>query len=145
MSRSRSCDGPCLAKQPPKKADVRRLEIAFFNGCWRRQTQELPPLDGKAVMPYNSTCGSRRPPMTTLTITAKGQVTLKQELLKHLGVSPGEKIEADKLPDGRIVVKAAVPEARIADFIGCLSQKGGPKLTIDEMREIATRGWARSK
>ena len=83
--------------------------------------------------------------MTTLTITAKGQVTLKQELLKHLGVSPGEKIEADKLPDGRIVVKAAAPEARIADFIGCLPQKGGPKLTIDEMSEIATRGWARSK
>ena len=83
--------------------------------------------------------------MTTLTITAKGQVTLKQELLKHLGVSPGEKIEADKLPDGRIVVRAAAPEARIADFIGCLSQKGGPKLTIDEMSEIATRGWARSE
>ena len=39
--------------------------------------------------------------MTTLTITAKGQVTLKQELLKHLGVSPGEKIEADKLQIGR--------------------------------------------
>src|ERR1035438_2929241 len=77
-----------------------------------------------------------------LTITAKGQVTLKQELLKHLGVSPGEKIEADKLPDGRIVVRAAAPETRIADFIGCLSQKGGPKLTIDEMSEIATRGWA---
>jgi hypothetical protein len=27
--------------------------------------------------------------MTVLTITAKGQVTLKQDLLKHLGVSPG--------------------------------------------------------
>ena len=37
--------------------------------------------------------------MTTLTVTAKGQVTLKQDLLKHLGVGPGEKIEADKLPD----------------------------------------------
>jgi len=45
--------------------------------------------------------------MTILTITAKGQVTLKQDLLKHLGVSPGEKIEADKLPDGRIVVRMA--------------------------------------
>jgi antitoxin PrlF len=37
--------------------------------------------------------------MTALTITAKGQVMLKQDLLKHLGVSPGKKIEADKLPD----------------------------------------------
>ena len=83
--------------------------------------------------------------MTTLTITAKGQVTLKHELLKHLGVSPGEKVEADKLPDGRIVVRAAVQDGRIADFVGCLSQKGGLKLTIDEMNEIATRGWAKPK
>ncbi len=83
--------------------------------------------------------------MTTLTITAKGQVTLKQELLKHLGVSPGEKVQADKLPDGRILVRAAAQDGRIADFIGCLSQKRGPKLTIDEMKEIATRGWAKAK
>jgi len=83
--------------------------------------------------------------MTTLTITAKGQVTLKQGLLKHLGVSPGEKIEADRLPDGRIVVRAAAEDGRIADFVGCLSQKGATKLTIDEMNRIASRGWAKAK
>ncbi len=83
--------------------------------------------------------------MTTLTITAKGQVTLKQELLNHLGVGPGEKIEADKLPDGRIVVRAAAQEGAISDFIGCLAQTHGSKLTIDEMNEIASRGWAKAK
>ncbi len=83
--------------------------------------------------------------MTTLTITAKGQVTLKQDLLKHLGVSPGEKVEADKLPDGRIVVRAAAQDGRIADFIGCLSRKKGTKLTIDEMNEIVAQGWAKAK
>jgi len=83
--------------------------------------------------------------MITLTITAKGQVTLKQELLNHLGVGPGEKVEADKLPDGRIVVRAAGQDGRIADFIGCLSQKRRPSLTIDQINEIATRGWARTK
>ena len=83
--------------------------------------------------------------MTKLTITAKGQVTLKQELLKHLGVAPGEKIEADKLPDGRIVVRAAAQEGRIADFIGCLSQKRGPRLAIDEMNEITNQGWANAR
>ncbi|HEX8895960.1 MAG TPA: AbrB/MazE/SpoVT family DNA-binding domain-containing protein [Terriglobales bacterium] len=31
--------------------------------------------------------------MITLTITGKGQVTLKQDLLRHLGVGPGEKVE----------------------------------------------------
>jgi hypothetical protein len=30
--------------------------------------------------------------MSTLTVTAKGQVTLRKDLLNHLGVRPGEKI-----------------------------------------------------
>ena len=87
--------------------------------------------------------------MTTLTITAKGQVTLKQDLLKHLGVGPGEKIEADKLPDGRIVVRAVAQDGAITDFIGCLARRRGPKftvkLTIEEMNEIAAQGWASGK
>lgn len=83
--------------------------------------------------------------MTTLTITTKGQITLKRDLLEHLGVGPGEKIEADKLPDGRIVVRAAAPNGTISDFIGCLSQKKGPKLTLDEMNAIAAREWAKAK
>jgi len=81
----------------------------------------------------------------TLTVTAKGQVTLKQDLLKHLGVVPGEKIAADKLPDGRIVVRAATQDGTIADFIGCLAQRGGRKLTIDKMNEITVGGWAKAK
>ena len=44
--------------------------------------------------------------MSTLTVTAKGQVTLRKDVLEHLGVRPGEKISVDKLPDGRIEVKA---------------------------------------
>jgi len=58
-------------------------------------------LDGKAILSLQMDgVGDRL--MTKLTITAKGQVTLKQELLNHLGVGPGEKIEADKLPEGRL-------------------------------------------
>jgi antitoxin PrlF len=83
--------------------------------------------------------------MTKLTVTAKGQVTLKQDLLKHLGVSPGEKIEADKLPDGRIVVRAAAQDGTIAAFIGCLSKRGGRKLTLDQIDEVAAQGWAKTK
>lgn len=39
--------------------------------------------------------------MATLTVTAKGQITLRQELLRHLNVSPGQKVAVEKLPDGR--------------------------------------------
>jgi len=50
--------------------------------------------------------------MSTLTVTAKGQVTLRKDLLEHLGVHPGEKIAVEKLPDGRIEVKAARPTGK---------------------------------
>ncbi len=83
--------------------------------------------------------------MTTLTITAKGQVTLKRDLLKHLGVGPGERVEADKLPDGRLVVRAAVQDGDISDFIGSLSQPGRRKLTLDEMNKITAQGWSGEK
>src|ERR1700688_2417413 len=85
-----------------------------------------------------------RPSMSTLTVTAKGQVTLRKDLLKHLGVQPGEKIAVDKLPDGRIEVRAARPTGKISDAFGFLKRKGGPSLSIEEMNRIAARGWTAS-
>ncbi len=80
--------------------------------------------------------------MSTLTITAKGQITLRKDLLKHLGVQPGEKITVDKLPDGRIEVKAARPTGKISDVFDFLKKEDGPSLTIKEINEVAARGWA---
>lgn len=80
--------------------------------------------------------------MTTLTVTAKGQVTLRKDVLRHLGVQPGEKISVDKLPDGRIEVKAARATGRISDVFGFLKREGGPSLSIEEMNEIIAGGWA---
>jgi AbrB family looped-hinge helix DNA binding protein len=80
--------------------------------------------------------------MSTLTVTAKGQVTLRKDILKHLGVQPGEKVAVDKLPDGRIEVKAARPTGKISDAFGFLKRKGGPSLSIVEINKIAARGWA---
>ncbi len=61
--------------------------------------------------------------MHSLTITAKGQVTLKRDLLQHLGVKPGEKIEFDKLPNGELRIKAAQPTRTIDSFIGRFAGK----------------------
>lgn len=81
--------------------------------------------------------------MIKLTITAKGQIRLNRELRKHLGVSPGAMIEVDKLPDARILMRAVAQDGNIDDFIGCLSHGVRPKLKIEEMNEVATRGWAK--
>ena len=81
--------------------------------------------------------------MIILTVTAKGQVTLRKDLLQHLGVRPGDKITVDKLPDGRIEVKAVRPASTISDVFGMLrKKKRSASLSIEEIDEIAARGWA---
>ncbi|MGA2278263.1 MAG: AbrB/MazE/SpoVT family DNA-binding domain-containing protein [Terracidiphilus sp.] len=80
--------------------------------------------------------------MTTLTITAKGQITLKQELLRHMNAVPGQKIEADKLPDGRLVLQPTARTGSIERFFGSLEQKDGPKLTIAQIKKITEDAWA---
>jgi antitoxin PrlF len=79
---------------------------------------------------------------TTLTVTAKGQVTLRKEMLRHLGVAPGEKIVVDYLPDGRAELRAAKSLASIDGFIGCLSRPGTRTLSTEEISKIAAEGWA---
>lgn len=80
--------------------------------------------------------------MSTLTITAKGQITLRKDVLKHLGAQPGAKLAVDKLPDGRIVMKAARPSGKISDVFGVLKRENAPSLSIEKIGEIARRGWA---
>ena len=81
--------------------------------------------------------------MSTLTVTAKGQVTLRKDLLDHLGVHPGDKINVDKLTGGRIEVKAARPTGSISDVFGSLkTKKKGRALSIEDMNEVIARGWA---
>lgn len=79
--------------------------------------------------------------MTILTVTAKGQVTLRKELLRHLGVQRGEKIAVDALPEGRLEVRAALT-GRISDVFDLLKRPDGPALTVEEIGEIAARSWA---
>ena len=80
--------------------------------------------------------------MTTLTVTAKGQVTLKKDLLKHLGVQPGQRLEVDLLPGRRLAVRAEARKGSIEDFIGCLAGHTDKVATIEEMNEAIADGWA---
>jgi len=79
--------------------------------------------------------------MSTLKVTVKGQVTLRKDLLQHLGVHPGGKITIDKLPGGRIQIRA-MPSRKISDVFGLLKRKNGPSLSVEEINEVAMRGWA---
>jgi len=80
--------------------------------------------------------------MSTLKVTSKGQVTLRKDILKHLGVSPGEQVAVDVLPGGRIEVRAVKRTGKISGLVGMLHREGGPVLTIDEINESIAAGWA---
>jgi AbrB family looped-hinge helix DNA binding protein len=80
--------------------------------------------------------------MSKLTVTAKGQITLRKDILNHLGVHPGEKIAVEKLPDGRIELKAERASGKISDVFNFLKRENGPSLSIEEINEAARRGWA---
>lgn len=80
--------------------------------------------------------------MPSLTVTTKGQVTLKRELLQHLGIKPGERLELEKLPGGELRVRAAKPTGSIDGFLGLLAGKTDKVATIEQMNEAAAAGWA---
>ncbi len=80
--------------------------------------------------------------MASLAVTAKGQVTLKRDLLQHLGVKPGERVELDKLPGGELRVRAARPDGSIDAFLGLLAGHTAKVATLAEIEEAAAAGWA---
>ena len=80
--------------------------------------------------------------MTTLKVTARGQVTFRREVLQHLGIKPGDKIVLDLLPQGRGMLKAAPPAATIDGFVGLLEGRVSKVATLQEINEAAAGAWA---
>jgi len=80
--------------------------------------------------------------MTRLAVTARGQVTFRKEVLQHLGIKPGDKIELELLPNGRGMLKAARPTGTIDGFLGLLAGRTRKVATIEEINEAAAQGWA---
>ena len=80
--------------------------------------------------------------MTTLTVTGKGQVTLRKDVLQHLGIAAGAKLEISKLPGRRLEIRVARPKGRIEDVFGMLAGKTKVRMSIEEISAAAAAGWA---
>lgn len=76
-----------------------------------------------------------------LTVTAKGQVTLRKDVLQHLGVRPGDKLSVDLLNDHRIQLRPK-PGQPVSTIFGLLEQSNTKSLSIEEIGEAAAAGWA---
>jgi antitoxin PrlF len=80
--------------------------------------------------------------MSTLTVTERGQVTIRKDVLKHLGIKPGDKIELDLLPDGKAVLKAAQRKGTIDDFINLFAGQSYPYISDEDLKKAIERAWA---
>ncbi len=81
--------------------------------------------------------------MTVLSVTSRGQVTFRREVLAHLGIKPGDKIEIDLLPGGRAQLSAARPRGPVSQLTGLLAGRtNGATLTIDEIEQAIAKAGA---
>ena len=78
--------------------------------------------------------------MAALTVTAKGQITLRRELLEHMGIAPGQQIEVDKLAHGVLALHAKTPHGLDA-FVGCLPPPA-KTLSVEDMNALIADAWA---
>ena len=69
-------------------------------------------------------------------------MTFRKDVLQHLGIRPGEKIELDLLPDGRGVLKAARQIGTISGFVGLLAGQTKKVATVEEIKTATAQGWA---
>ncbi len=80
--------------------------------------------------------------MTTLTITSKGQMTLKKSVLQHIGVHPGEQVEVELLPHGQALLRAKASQGGLDSFVGLFAGSVPQPIDIEEMNQVAASGWA---
>ena len=69
-----------------------------------------------------------------LTVTAKGQVTLRRAVLDHLGVRPGAKVSVSLLENGRVELVASEAGGDIKGLRGALRQPGQRPVSLEEMQ-----------
>jgi AbrB family looped-hinge helix DNA binding protein len=82
--------------------------------------------------------------MSVLTVTAKGQITLKKDVLRHLGVNPGDRVDVELMPDGRLLMEAAGPHGDIRALRGLYKDRVTRPVSVEEMNQTIADGWAGS-
>jgi AbrB family looped-hinge helix DNA binding protein len=78
-----------------------------------------------------------------LTITSKGQVTLRQAVLDHLGVKPGDKVAVAMLRDGRVELAPSAAGHDLRSVRGRLRRVGQKPVSLPAMQEAIEAGRGR--
>jgi len=93
-------------------------------------------------MATRSTSSQANPQTASLTVTSKGQVTLRKDLLAHLGVKPGQRIDVEALPGGRLQLHAEQATGSIDGFIGLMAGRSSHRASLEELSEAASSCWS---
>ena len=75
-----------------------------------------------------------------LSVTAKGQITLKRSVLQHMDIKPGEKVDVTLLPDGRVELRPAARKPDIARLRGILKRPGQAVASLEDDDGCHQRG-----
>ena len=67
-------------------------------------------------------------------------MTLRKELLAHLGIQPGQRIDVEVLPGGRLELHAEHPTGTIRGLIGLLANYSSHLASLDELNGAAAAG-----
>jgi looped-hinge helix DNA binding domain, AbrB family len=84
--------------------------------------------------------------MTELTLTAKGQITIRKALLEGLGAKPGDRLKVEVRPDGGLVIPPLRRRQKSLSWDDLAGSIKPPKhlrgVSIDQMNETIAKGWA---
>lgn len=72
--------------------------------------------------------------MASAAVTSKGQVTIPREVRVKLGITTGDRLEFQVLPDGTLAVKRR-KQGSLSDVFGILARPGQPAVSVEEMNE----------
>ena len=75
-----------------------------------------------------------------LSVTAKGQITLKRSVLDHLGLRHGQKVEVALLSKGRVELRPANTLRDVSAVFGILKREGQRALTLEEIQQAIIAG-----
>ncbi len=81
--------------------------------------------------------------MTTVTITAKGQITIKKALLEAIGAKPGDKLNVDIRKGVGLVMTRQRPRTKTwADVAGILKRpEGAQAVSIEDIKRATEEAW----
>lgn len=83
--------------------------------------------------------------MTIVTVNPQGQIIVDEDVVKQLGVKPGDRVELNVLSGGKADIGAPKKTLTFRDVKGFLEGKtNGRRLTIDEINEAIEEAGAKA-